>query len=995
MSDVRFIETPYFPIKKVNEASASEKGPGRPDFWEMVFWWTRKPLASARAVIAGSLLPADFSQGRFVQMLKLHEKAAHRKNPKIPEDVHKSYFKGKKLLDPFAGFGSIPLEAARLGIEATAVELLPTAYVFLKAVLEYPAKYGEQLIDDVRKWGEWIIEQLKNDSDIKDLYDEDVAVYIGTWEVKCPAEDHYTPLIGNFWLARIKDKKGYKRLAWMVWRDNKIEVIDFNKLVSEELKQTKIIDDEADKGKRRIRSCTRLEVRVKTKDEVEEEGVGGEVEYRGKKYIVPAPNVNARSETARCLNCDVDIDHRVVDGKVLKLNKKLGEWYVRWAIKKWNEMLERYLDGEIDLETLLRDSPARPTILVKVKIDPTTNDLEFEPATKEDTEKLWKALEKVRELWQQKDPDIPMEPFAPYGFHAGGQLSIPVWGFDKFFKLFNPRQLLTMIKLSKLIREVGKRVEEEKVKEGQDGEEAYKYAEAISIYLAIVLVNHVRHNSIVTSVEPTRKFVAHALAFRGIAMTWNWVEEYPFIDFIGSLSRSIESIINGLIYLTSVISSNVSNSLPSKFVPKVILGDAVSLSLGEEFDVIVTDPPYAADVMYTELSDFYYVWLKRALSDSDNSRLIPRFIPEAFFDELGEEIEVQWRKFAKHEVSENVNRWDYFNIETSFDDLLSKAFSNLLTMLKPDGRIVTYYVAKKPEAWFALIKALWQDNGLEMTAAYPIETEAEERVTGRGKSVIQGGFVSVWKRRETASVIDIGDPTERQRLIEEIAHVGGETFKYIVKYEPKNAHIYMYLAGLKALTKYDKILFNGMELDVEGVVLASVGLGLEAMFKAFGLELKDTCALAYLLLKIAVGSKGKISSSDLAYIQYATGLRDVDMIKMGLIEEIPTRGPRVAKEKQFKANIPTSENVNELLNLASKVRGKCVVLEAFREMQIAALSPTGDISKVKLKYDEDTIREAMSLANALVHLSRHGIEILDSNDIDVKLSRMITGFTFG
>ncbi len=61
----------------------------------MVFWWTRKPLASARAVIAGSLLPADFSQGRFVQMLKLHEKSAHRKNPKIPEDVHKSYFKGK------------------------------------------------------------------------------------------------------------------------------------------------------------------------------------------------------------------------------------------------------------------------------------------------------------------------------------------------------------------------------------------------------------------------------------------------------------------------------------------------------------------------------------------------------------------------------------------------------------------------------------------------------------------------------------------------------------------------------------------------------------------------------------------------------------------------------------------------------------------------------------------------------------------------------------
>ena len=58
--DRRFIETPDFPVDVVNEASAKEKqGGGRPPYWEMVFWWTRKPLAGARAVIAGALLPAD------------------------------------------------------------------------------------------------------------------------------------------------------------------------------------------------------------------------------------------------------------------------------------------------------------------------------------------------------------------------------------------------------------------------------------------------------------------------------------------------------------------------------------------------------------------------------------------------------------------------------------------------------------------------------------------------------------------------------------------------------------------------------------------------------------------------------------------------------------------------------------------------------------------------------------------------------------------------
>ncbi|WP_367883162.1 hypothetical protein [Thermococcus peptonophilus] len=112
----------------------------------------------------------------------------HRVNPKIPPEWEKYFRGGKKLLDPFAGFGSIPLEGLRLGLDVTAVELLPTTYVFLKAVLDYPKKFGKPpLVKDVERWSNWITEQLKNDPpEIRELYDDDVAVYIGTWEVKCP-----------------------------------------------------------------------------------------------------------------------------------------------------------------------------------------------------------------------------------------------------------------------------------------------------------------------------------------------------------------------------------------------------------------------------------------------------------------------------------------------------------------------------------------------------------------------------------------------------------------------------------------------------------------------------------------------------------------------------------------------------------------------------------------------------------------------------------------
>ena len=71
----------------------------------------------------------------------------------------------------------------------------------MKAVLEYP-KYGKELVEDVERWSKWITERLREDELIRKLYDEDVAVYIGSWEIKCPNCGRFTPLIGNWWLAQ-------------------------------------------------------------------------------------------------------------------------------------------------------------------------------------------------------------------------------------------------------------------------------------------------------------------------------------------------------------------------------------------------------------------------------------------------------------------------------------------------------------------------------------------------------------------------------------------------------------------------------------------------------------------------------------------------------------------------------------------------------------------------------------------------------------------------
>jgi putative DNA methylase len=420
---------------------------------------------------------------------------------------------------------------------------------------------------------------------------------------------------------------------------------------------------------------------------------------------------------------------------------------VKKALREWNQNLEKYLSGEISLEAL-RESPARPTLLAKVKI--TNNNLEFEPASREDVEKLWKALEKLRAMWG--DPDIPVEELWKYHMGTAGQLSIWVWGYDKFYKLFNPRQLLTLVKLVKLIREAGKKIEEEKLREGWSREDAYKYAEATTTYLAIALCKYADFNSMTTRWNPGWLKFEESLSTRGIAMMWSWTDSAPTAPFTGTWLRSLQNIVEGLSYLASAISGSSSRV-------RVLLDDATSLSklADEKFDLIVTDPPYRDDVAYAELSDFYYVWLKRALSDvADVGGIpvrMPRFVAEAFFED-GSEIELQWKVFAPREVSEAEGRSRYFGSTGgrgvgSFDyfkDLLARSFKSMASRLSDGGALVTYYAHTSPDAWEALLEAGWREAGLRITAAHALATESLQRVTARGKASLDISIVAVWKR---------------------------------------------------------------------------------------------------------------------------------------------------------------------------------------------------------------------------------------------------------
>jgi len=209
----------FLPVEEISEEAKIEKsGNAKPPMFSLHYWWTRKPLVASRATVLGALLPEDFDIDEFKQFLQLGKiKRAHNYNLSSSQiDKLKQKYKDvwgtetPTILDPFAGGGSIPFEALRVGCNAIANDYNTVAYLILKATLEYPAIY-EQLIRDVENGMDWIFDKTKEE--LQEFYPKhngkDVVAYIYAWVASCPSCGFKNPLVGQWWLVRKNKKKLY------------------------------------------------------------------------------------------------------------------------------------------------------------------------------------------------------------------------------------------------------------------------------------------------------------------------------------------------------------------------------------------------------------------------------------------------------------------------------------------------------------------------------------------------------------------------------------------------------------------------------------------------------------------------------------------------------------------------------------------------------------------------------------------------------------------
>ena len=260
------------PIKRISAHARREKSIRHGHSSTLHIWWARRPLAACRAGIwaalwfdpADDLCPKEFintakklmlnwakdntqkaSEDSFSRLITINKNPEYLDNPyelrrvlldfiadfanwdnstdadyletsrKLTQTAHEALggIPGTKplVVDPFAGGGAIPLEALRVGADAFASDLNPVAVLLNKVMLEYIPKYGQQLADEVRKWGQWVKEEAEKE--LAEFYPKDPdgstpIAYLWARTITCegPGCGAEVPLIRSLWLAKKSNK---------------------------------------------------------------------------------------------------------------------------------------------------------------------------------------------------------------------------------------------------------------------------------------------------------------------------------------------------------------------------------------------------------------------------------------------------------------------------------------------------------------------------------------------------------------------------------------------------------------------------------------------------------------------------------------------------------------------------------------------------------------------------------------------------------------------
>jgi putative DNA methylase len=680
------IET-AFPLQKVSAESVREKNIRHGHISTLHIWWSRKPLAASRASILAALLPDDpatrHEHLKLIEQLAPWEAVANGGSPSLLQRARaliRAAFGGRapRVLDPFAGGGSIPLEAMRLGCETYALDYNPVAVLLNRCILEYPTRFGapdsvpsvplpprddstpSPLLEDaptrsplllaVQAWGDWVLRQAQKggahgSAPLQDFYppDPDGSIPVGYYWMRtipcqnptCGAE---IPLTANWWLA----KKDNKQVA------------------------LKIVPDHAHK---------RVEFEIV--------GQNGE----------PIPFDPERGTVARA-NVECPLCGSVIDDKTTRRlfqEGKAGQRMVAVVLHHPQQAGKRYrLATERNMEA-------------------------YRAAEQE----LLRVCARLREEWGMEPvPDEPLPPVGTLGF------SVQRYDMHRWGDLFNARQQLALVTFADLVR----RAHAEMLAQGADPD----FAKAVATYLALGVDMTAAFCNTLARWENTSEAIKHLFSRQALPILWDYAEVNPFSGSTGSWEAGTEYYLKALAHLTSIPPVPKSQQ---PLVPKTQHGSATDLPWGDDFfDAVITDPPYYDNVPYADLSDFFYVWLKRTVGHLHPDLFATPLTPKS------QEMVADASKVGG----------DMQKARERFETMLLESFREIQRVLKPDGIAVIVFAHKTTEAWETVLGAL-TEAGLRTTMAWPIHTEMQARLRAQESAALASSLYIVCRKRQGAA----------------------------------------------------------------------------------------------------------------------------------------------------------------------------------------------------------------------------------------------------
>jgi adenine-specific DNA methylase len=676
-----------FPIAVVSRHAAREKSlrHGHPSTLHL--WWARRPLAACRAMLLGLLLPdpcdplcpPDFKAqtrqhfGRPPQLVKVGPtdkdlrqalltfignfanwdlsadpgyleaarglvKAAH------PEET-------PLVVDPFAGGGSIPLEALRLGCDAFASDLNPVACLILKVLLEDIPRHGPELAEELRRVGKEV--KKAAEEELAEFYPPEPngarpIAYLWARTVRCEAPNcgAEIPLVRSFWLSKKSSRRRALR-AKVVRTKGGTPAVDFD-------------------------------------------------------IFEPATDADVRGGTvsrakATCLSC----------------NTVLGPDRVRAQLAAQRGGADVIFDDKGN-----RTGGARLLTVVTLKSDEQGRQFRL-PAAR-DYQAAWRARRRLEEIAATTSaggfspvPDEPLPPVGTLGFR------VQRYGMLQWGDLFTARQKAGLVVFSRLLR-------------AENGP-------STSI-LATLISRLANGSSSLCRWNPNPSGYAEKIeatfSRQALPITWDFAETSMLFGTSGDWSGGVEWLATAASHVAAGV----------KVHGQALVADATASPLPSEgASCWFTDPPYYDAIPYSDLSDFFLVWLKRTLPGL--SVLSDPFDPKnPLSPKLQEAVQDETKM-----VNGRPKDRDFF------EEMMAKSFTEGRRILRDDGVGSVVFAHKTTEGWEALLSGMIR-GGWTITGSWPISTEMAARLRARDSAALATSVHLVCRPR--AEDVAVGDWAE-------------------------------------------------------------------------------------------------------------------------------------------------------------------------------------------------------------------------------------------